>query len=352
MTTESGPRADIEQRLAAQLAKLAGQFVAELEDQGRLVGPGDAKTLAHLRSQIEARRDLPEAYQIAVETIVDDCGYPSAVATRIATALRRKGLLGVGDEPEPQHAPAPPPNPADPSARGATVMTLTRPPVDGPTAPVVRRVEGQSPQIRPNAAQSAGPTERAHDSQEARGKAIALAARLQTKHEGRLELTQIAPSHDRVAIAIRATSLSDWEYWLDAIGTPPNLSTRTAGYAQIAFGRIEGIEVHLTAHDVPRLLHEAEVAAADPFYLWGRIYDLTRGQTDKLGRLWMHLGQRQQPDNMPLMALRGGNGTLYPLASIVMAAGHLIPTAGAVAPIPAAPAPAAVTDTAGDGGEQ
>ncbi|MFJ4787643.1 BN159_2729 family protein [Streptomyces sp. NPDC088794] len=348
MTTASGPRADIQQRLTSELTALAGQFVADLENQGRLVGPGEAKILEHLRTQVEARRDLPEAYQVAVDTIVDDCGYPSAVAARIATALRRKGLLGDGDEPEPQHAPAPPPSRADPSTRGATVVALARP-VDGPIVPVVNRVEGQPPRVRPTAAQSAGTTEQTPDWEETRGKAIALAARLQAKHEGRLEVTQIAPSHERVAIAIRAASLSDWEYWLDAIGTPPNLSTRTAGYAQIAFGRIDGIEVHLTAHEVPRLLHEAEVAAADPFYLWGRIYDLTRGQTDKLGRLWMHLGQRQ-PDGMPLMVLRGGNGTPFPLASIVMATGHLIPTAGAATPIPAAPT--AIADPAGDGGEQ
>ena len=67
-------------------------------------------------------------------------------------------------------------------------------------------------------------------------------------------------------------------------------------------------------------------AAADPFYLWGRIYDLGMGQVDRVDRIWLSLGRRQDERGMPLLILRGTDGPPYPLASIVMAHGPLTAT--------------------------
>lgn len=342
MTTHQQPRSDIEHELADRLGTFARAFVADLDAQGRLVGPGGAGVLERLRIQVEARRNLPEAYQAAVDTIVEDCGYPSEVAVRIAAALRRKGILGDDDSPEAQQAPEPAPGPPTPAARGAQVVTRIRPAghpadADGPqrSAVTVQRVEGQVPQIRPVSALPQRPAD--WDDQHAR--AVSVAAALRAEHNRRLEVLGIAADGPRVLITIRAASLSDWEYWLAAINTPVNITTKTSGHTQLVAGHVDGIDVHLAAHDVPRLLTEAKEAAGEPFYLWGRMYDLTRGYIGRNGHVWLYFGQRQSPAGMPLVGLRGGDGQLYPLASVVMAEGHLTP------------APAQPTAVA-EGGEQ
>lgn len=119
---------------------------------------------------------------------------------------------------------------------------------------------------------------------------------------------QIKADGERVTVAIKATCLDDWEYWLDAIGAPRNVRTRTAGHAQVAAGTLDGVAVHLTAHGVPELLQEASDTAADPFFLWGRIYDLGMGQVDRADRIWLSLGRRQDERGMPLLVLRGTDG--------------------------------------------
>ncbi|MFI5880904.1 BN159_2729 family protein [Streptomyces sp. NPDC051554] len=327
MTTTPEARTDVEEKLAAQLGLLAREFVTGLEMQGRLVEAGGAGVLERLRTQVEARRKLPEAYQAAVDTIVAECGYPSEVAVRVATALQRKGLFGDNGEPQPDHRPEPRPGPLSPAARGAVVLPvapgLERAVVQRLT---VERVNGQAPEVRPAAALQADPRAEGTAGWEAAcAHAVTVAATLQLQHAGRLDLTEIAPDRDRVTVVIRAHSLRDWEYWLDAIGAPPNVNTRTVENAQFAAGQIDGVPVHLTAHDVPRLLHEAEQAAREPFYLWGRMYDLSRGQVDRHGNVWLYLGHRQD-GGMPLLLLRGTDGPVYPLGSIVMNSGPLTAT--------------------------
>ncbi|MCI3277561.1 BN159_2729 family protein [Streptomyces cylindrosporus] len=331
MTTTPETLDAVEQELANRLGMLARSFVADLKAQGRLVGPRGAETLERLRTQIEARRDLPESYRVAVETIIEDCGYPSEVAVSVCTALRRKGLLSDTSGPRPQQEVTA----AEPLAatRGAVVVPRTRRPADSAPQPMMQRVDGPA-QVRPGAARPPqaedGPAAR-WDA--ARARAVTVATGLRARHAGRLEVMEIAADHERVTVAIRALALSDWEYWLEAIGAPLNAPTRTAGYAQVAAGKIDGVDVHLTAHDVPRLLQAASDAAGEPFYLWGRIYDLSRGLVDQGGRTWVYLGQRQAEGGMPLMALRGGDGKLYPLASIVMAGGSMTPVD--LPPVPA-----------------
>ncbi|MFD8735038.1 BN159_2729 family protein [Streptomyces sp. NPDC059618] len=537
MTTVPGVRSAVEAHLAEQLSAFAREFVADLEAQGRLVEAGGAGVLEQLRTRVEAGRNCPEAYHAAVDTIVEDCGYPSEVAMRIATALNRKGLIpgdeaeprhgvepesapdaeetspgadgseprhdrapasgadggepvlggegpgarrdhgpasvperrgpgSAGDGPEPrrdhgpasvpdhsgparggegprsrrdhahasvpdrtgpgsvaegpeprrdhgpasipdrvellpgggrpesrrdhaaaalpeptgtgaggersafaaEHGPASVPglggpvsggecssfgpeygpvsvqdpmgpvsggegrdrasgvSPLVPPARGAIVLHLAdrsagRAMAEHGAAPVPKRVEGQVPRVRPAAARS-----RVVGWGSASARAVSVAASLQSDHLARLEAMQITADGERVTVAIKATCLDDWEYWLDAIGAARNVRTRTAGHAQVAAGTLDGVAVHLTAHGVPELLQEASDAAADPFYLWGRIYDLGMGQVDRTDRIWLSLGRRQDERGMPLLVLRGTDGPPYPLASIVMAHGPLTAT--------------------------
>ncbi|MER5399032.1 BN159_2729 family protein [Streptomyces sp. NPDC002599] len=393
MTTVPGIRSAVEANLAEQLSAFAREFVADLEAQGRLVEAGGAGVLERLRTQVEAGQNCPEAYHAAVDTIVEDCGYPSEVAMRIATALNRKGLI-PGDDVEPRHgqapepdarhdhapepdarhghahapgpdleepvpgdedseprhdrAPAPAPDhrepvpggadpeprhdrasaasPLVPPARGAIVLHLAdrgagRAVVEHGAAPVPQRVDGQVPRVRPAAARS-----RPVGWGSASARAVSVAASLQSDHLARLEAMQITADGERVTVAIKATCLDDWEYWLDAIGAPRNVRTRTAGHAQVAAGTLDGVAVHLTAHGVPELLQEASDTAADPFFLWGRIYDLGVGQVDRTDRIWLSLGRLQDERGMPLLVLRGTDGPPYPLASIVMAHGPLTET--------------------------
>ncbi|WP_328454924.1 BN159_2729 family protein [Streptomyces sp. NBC_00386] len=385
MTTVPGIRSAVEANLAEQLSAFAREFVADLEAQGRLVEAGGAGVLERLRTQVEAGQNCPEAYHAAVDTIVEDCGYPSEVAMRIATALNRKGLI-PGDDVEPRHdhahapgpdarhdhahapgpdleepvpgdedseprhdrAPAPVPDrrepvpggedpeprhdrasiasPLVPPARGAIVLHLAdrgagRAMAEHGAAPVPQRVDGQVPRVRPAAARS-----RPVGWGSASARAVSVAASLQSDHLARLEAMQIKADGERVTVAIKATCLDDWEYWLDAIGAPRNVRTRTAGHAQVAAGTLDGVAVHLTAHGVPELLQEASDTAADPFFLWGRIYDLGMGQVDRADRIWLSLGRRQDERGMPLLVLRGTDGPPYPLASIVMAHGPLTVT--------------------------
>ncbi|MFF3615805.1 BN159_2729 family protein [Streptomyces sp. NPDC002580] len=418
MTTMPRIPTAVETHLAEQLGAFAREFVAELEAQGRLVEVGGARVLERLRTQVETWQNCPEAYHAAVDTIVEDCGYPSEVAMRIATALNRKGLIPGGQDPEPasESAPGPAPEPAPgpepasesdpenardhdhardhepesepesglgsarehesesgpgfhhdrdhepgrgrapasspnrtgpqpvledpeprhdrapassslvPAARGAIVLHLAdrgagRPMAEHGAAPVPRRVDGQVPRVRPAAART-----RAIGWGSSSARAVSVAAALQSDHLARLEAMQIGADGERVTVAIKATCLADWEYWLDAIGAARNVRTRTAGHAQVAAGTLDGVAVHLTAHGVPELLQEASDAAVDPFYLWGRIYDLGMGQIDRADRIWLTLGRRQDERGMPLLVLRGTDGPPYPLASIVMAHGPLTAT--------------------------
>uniref|UniRef100_A0AAU3HUN9 BN159_2729 family protein n=1 Tax=Streptomyces sp. NBC_01393 TaxID=2903851 RepID=A0AAU3HUN9_9ACTN len=435
MTTVPGIRSAVEANLAEQLSAFAREFVADLESQGRLVEAGGAGVLERLRTQVEAGQNCPEAYHAAVDTIVEDCGYPSEVAMRIATALNRKGLIPGddveprhdrdrdhapgpdvrhdrdhapgpdvrhdrdhapgpdvrhdrdhapgpdvrhdrdhapgpdvrhdhahapgpdleepvpgdedseprhdrasapvpdhreqvpgGEDPEPRHDRASVASPLVPPARGAIVLHLAdrgsgRAMAEHGAAPVPQRVDGQVPRVRPAAARS-----RPVGWGSASARAVSVAASLQSDHLARLEAMQIKADGERVTVAIKATCLDDWEYWLDAIGAPRNVRTRTAGHAQVAAGTLDGVAVHLTAHGVPELLQEASDTAADPFFLWGRIYDLGTGQVDRADRIWLSLGRRQDERGMPLLVLRGTDGPPYPLASIVMAHGPLTAT--------------------------
>ncbi|WP_460111655.1 BN159_2729 family protein [Streptomyces sp. YKOK-J1] len=179
----------------------------------------------------------------------------------------------------------------------------------------------------PEPAQHTGVQEsRTSGEDRARPSAAVTAARLRAENAARLEVTGITADHDRVDVRIHAVSLSDWEYWLAAIGAPLNAPTHRSGWVQTATADLDGVEVRLTAEAVPRLLQEAAQRAADPFVLGGRVYDLALNHTDRLGQMWLYDGLRQA-DDTPLLTLDGTSGPPYPLTSIVEANGLLTPVA-------------------------
>ncbi|MEU1710268.1 BN159_2729 family protein [Streptomyces sp. NPDC005706] len=197
-----------------------------------------------------------------------------------------------------------------------------------PTADRQSAAPAQQPAaLEPVPAQSTGAQEPGTpDEGQTQPSAAVTAARLRAENAARLEVTQITADDERVDVHIHAVSLGDWEYWLSAIGAPLNAPTQRSGWVQTATGYLDGVEVHLAAEAVPRLLQEAVQQAADPFVLGGRVYDLALGHTDRLGQTWLYDGLRQE-DDTPLLALGGTSGPPYPLTSIVVANGPLTPAA-------------------------
>ncbi|MFI6357550.1 BN159_2729 family protein [Streptomyces sp. NPDC050743] len=167
----------------------------------------------------------------------------------------------------------------------------------------------------------------------ARAKTVWAALGMQF-HGHRPELMAIEWDRDRVVVCIKAASLADWDFWLTVIGAPVDADTRQAGYAQLAFGTREGVPVHLVAHDVPRLLSEAWAAAREPYFLWGRVYDLARPLTDRNGETWHHHRFRPR-DHVPLL-WRGDRDEPSALTHLIRDAGPLTADAARSAPDPAA----------------
>ncbi|MFF4686456.1 BN159_2729 family protein [Streptomyces sp. NPDC001307] len=167
----------------------------------------------------------------------------------------------------------------------------------------------------------------------ARAKTVWAALGMQF-HGHRPELMAIEWDRDRVVVCIKAASLADWDFWLTVIGAPVDADTRQAGYAQLAFGTRDGVPVHLVAHDVPRLLSEAWAAAREPYFLWGRVYDLARPLTDRNGETWHHHRFRPR-DHVPLL-WRGDRDEPSALTHLIRDAGPLTADAARSAPDPAA----------------
>ncbi|MGV9905731.1 BN159_2729 family protein [Streptomyces sp. NPDC003388] len=201
-------------------------------------------------------------------------------------------------------------------------------PAPAPEAAVLEPVPaGQAAGHGPVPGQGPGAREpRTADGGQVQSPAAVTAARLRAENAARLEVTQITADHEDVSVHIHAVSLGDWEYWLSAIGAPLNAPTHRSGWVQTATGRLDGVEVRLTAEAVPRLLQEAAQQATDPFLLGGRVYDLALGHTDRHGQTWHYQGRRQE-DDIPLVTLGGTGGPSYPLTSIVVANGPLTPAA-------------------------
>ncbi|MGW4441018.1 BN159_2729 family protein [Streptomyces sp. NPDC004596] len=224
--------------------------------------------------------------------------------------------------------PAPAPAPETSALQPVSAGTGTPAPAPAPETSALQPVPaGQAAAHGPVPGQGPGAREpRTADAGQAQSPAAVTAARLRAENAARLEVTQITADHEGVSVHIHAVSLGDWEYWLTAIGAPLNAPTHRSGWVQTATGRLDGVEVRLTADAVPRLLQEAAQQATDPFLLGGRVYDLALGHTDRHGQTWHYQGRRQE-DDTPLVTLGGTGGPSYPLTSIVVANGPLTPAA-------------------------
>ncbi|MER8030643.1 BN159_2729 family protein [Streptomyces bauhiniae] len=319
--TNPGLISAVEADLTERLTAVARAFVADLDTSRSLVEDGGADVLQKMRE----RQEAGGALQAAVDTITNVSGVPVDVAHRVAAELVNRGILREDSVPARCEEPRPQPVPAlSPALRGAVVVPLPRgvAPAAPPTV-AMHRVEGMEPTVRPDAVKES-PVDETELKAAASAAAVTVAAELQLRHEGRLEVSAIVADGERVTVVIRAFSLEDWEYWLTAIQASINVPTRTVGNAQTAGGCIEGVDVHLVAHDVPHLLKRQFDSAGDPVYMWGRIYDLTRGQVDATGRTWLYLGHREA-SGMPLLVLRGSDRPAHSLGAIVMANGPLTP---------------------------
>ncbi|MGW4443967.1 BN159_2729 family protein [Streptomyces sp. NPDC004682] len=377
--------AGIERELADRLARVARAFVAELRAEGRLVEPGSAGrgeggrldrppervvrltprqgpahfqrvgSEADLRASASEVRLVSDAVSPGMSDVPDqEVAAVAELASPLVSGRRDAVFVPVPAVPAvqvpsevPDFAAVPEPAvpvmspalaaeaPPDPAARlepvptppagmlrGAITLPHTR--RHTPTAPP----EDPAPVPRPL---PEPPTPADEDVQlavpetepgEGTGGPMLLAGRLRVESAGRLEVTQITADAERVGVHIHALGLADWEYWLAVIGVPPDVRTLRVGDTEVVTGRIEGTEVRLTAHEVPRLLDEASRTLVTPYRLGGRVYDLARSLTDRHGRSWRYLG-RDGEDGTPLLALSGTDGPPMPLGTLVATRGPL-----------------------------
>lgn len=337
MTTSPDNHTDLEQELTERLSRLAHTFIAELDAQGRLVETGGAQTLRSLRQQHQRHPAW-----VRVSPAQPSPSFPPTADQALT------GLL----EEQPR-TPAPRRAPTDavdahtndaawiarspaPALRGTRVLPragrLTS--VSTGTAPTGEASDGTpqpSPDEQPftdtwNDTSSATAPQEHADRWENVHRTAATADRLKAANAHRLELTHVASDDGRVTVHIRAVTLHDWEYWLTTIGVPFDAATQRCGQAQIAIGRIDEVDIHLTAHRVPHLLEQAVQAADTPYCLGGRFYDLAVDHSDRHGQTWHYLGHRQE-DETPLLTLHGTDGPHYPFPAVITSNGPLTPTA-------------------------
>ncbi|MEW2132913.1 BN159_2729 family protein [Streptomyces sp. NPDC005435] len=257
---------------------------------------------------------------------------PEFVPAREMPVPAMSPALAAEAPPDPAARLEPVPAPPAGMLRGAITLPHTRrhlsaPPPEDP-APVPGPVSGSAPgpvAERPEQPPSEPADDIAPpvlDAGEEAGGPLLLADRLKVESAGRLEVTHITADAQRVGVHIHALGLADWEYWLTVIGVPPDARTLRVGDAEVVTGRIEGTEVRLTAHEVPRLLDEASRTLVTPYRLGGRVYDLARALADRHGRSWRYLG-RDGEDGTPLLALSGTDGPPMPLGTLAATHGPL-----------------------------
>ncbi|MER6919223.1 BN159_2729 family protein [Streptomyces spiralis] len=351
MSPTFGKNMDVEQELMARLGELARAFIADLNAQGRLVEIGGAEALRHLREQHDRQQALPrthpggaEATEAAARLVPQA---PTALWEAITTPPTSQIPPSTLDASHPLHllyAPHNSPHMPDrdnapdnaPTTAYGTRTEESHGTHDSTMARDGHNDDGQQASHEDQGQQAGHEEREKHAGQENPGQqagseerepsaAARTAARLRTEHAGRLDVTRITADHERVSVHIQALSLADWEYWLTAIGAPVNAPTHRAEGAQTATGHLDGVEIHLTADAVPRLLDEAAQKATEPYCLAGRVYDLALPHTDRHGQTWHYHGQRQE-DDTPLLTLHGTGSPPYPLTSILTANGPLIPS--------------------------
>ncbi|WP_306189657.1 MULTISPECIES: BN159_2729 family protein [unclassified Streptomyces] len=341
MSPAFGKNMDVEQELMTRLGELARAFIADLNAQGRLVEIGGAEALRHLREQHDTRQAPPRTHPGGAEA-TDTAAHlvpraPAALWEAITTPATSRIPPSTLDASHPLHLLYAPHNSphmperdnAPDNAPAAAHGTGTEESHGTHESAMAHDGHGDGQQAGPeDQGQRAGHEEQGQQAgreEPEQSAAARTAASLRAEHAGRLDVTRITADHDRVTVHIEALSLADWEYWLSAIGAPVNAPTHPAGGAQTATGQLDGVEIHLTADAVPRLLDEAARKATEPYCLAGRVYDLALPHTDRHGQTWQYHGQRQE-DDTPLLTLHGTGSPPYPLTSILTANGPLIPS--------------------------
>ncbi|MGW5104463.1 BN159_2729 family protein [Streptomyces sp. NPDC004100] len=293
---------DVSDQEVAAVAELASPLVSGRRDA--VFVPDPAVPAAQVPSGVPDFEAVPEpavpvmSPALAAEAPPDPAARLEPVPTPPAGMLR--GAITLPHTR--RHAPTAPPEDAAPAPRPMSERPLPEPPT-----PADEDVQLAVPETEPGEG-TAGP--------------MLLAGRLRVESAGRLEVTQITADAERVGVHIHALGLADWEYWLAVIGVPPDVRTLRVGDTEVVTGRIEGTEVRLTAHEVPRLLDEASRTLVTPYRLGGRVYDLARSLTDRHGRSWRYLG-RDGEDGAPLLALSGTDGPPMPLGTLVATRGPL-----------------------------
>ncbi|MFD8425237.1 BN159_2729 family protein [Streptomyces sp. NPDC059466] len=337
MTATPDNHTDIEEELTRRLGRLAHTFIAELDALGRLVHTGGAQDLGSPGQQHQAHPHF-----VPVATPQASPSLPAEAEQALTDLVTAQSRL-----PAPREAPADTADaqPADtawiahsPIAALRGTMVLPRADRRTPVTDVTshpRDTPGSTPRPSPTeqpatATQDDTGDTTAHHEHAARwdvaNRTATTADRLRTANAHRLELTHIASDDERVSVQIRAITLDDWEHWLTTIGAPLAAPTHRCGEAQIATGRIDEVDIHLTAHGVPPLLEQAVQAAVTPYCLGGRVYDLAFDHSDRHGQTWRYLGHCQE-DEIPLLTLHGTDGPHYPMPSVITANGPLVPLA-------------------------
>ncbi|GGX97928.1 BN159_2729 family protein [Streptomyces anandii] len=284
--------ADVEQELTARLRELARAFIADLTAQGRLVESGGAQSLEELRGhQPKPGRLFQEQLPTSGPTFADsafDAGNPGRAFAGGAFDTGDAGNAGnPGDAADsgttedgsfrtPQ-TPIPSwatvdaagitwisagasvvhPRPAAPSSGWAEDTPASgdrsAPPAAVDASHPLHALYASAASATAEASEPAAPAPTGPRQEQSPG--ALLAARLRAEHAGRLEVTRIAFDQESVSVDIHALSLDDWYYWLAETGATPDAAAHHTEGARTATGHLDGVVVHLTAYDVPRLLH-------------------------------------------------------------------------------------------------
>ncbi|MFI1533084.1 BN159_2729 family protein [Streptomyces anandii] len=269
--------ADVEQELTARLRELARAFIADLTAQGRLVESGGAQSLEEPRDRQPTPGRLFQGQPHVRPTFADGAFNTGDTGNAGDTRdTRDSGITEDGSSRTPQ---TPIPSWATVDAAGTTWISagasVVHPRPAAPTSGWGEGTPASGDRSAPPAAVDASHPLHALYASAASGTAEApepaapaptgprqeqspsalLAARLRAEHAGRLEVTRIAFDQESVSVDIHALSLDDWYYWLAETGATPDAAAHHTEGARTATGHLDGVVVHLTAYDVPRLLH-------------------------------------------------------------------------------------------------
>lgn len=163
------------------------------------------------------------------------------------------------------------------------------------------------------------------------------------QHIGRHpEFRSMHTDGDRILVALDITAQSQWVHWQRYFGIWHDKETELP-YMVGGNGYRDGVQVYVSAYNLPEARAHALKVAKQPFELDGVVYDLAFPQQDARGNVWFFQGERTA-ERMPLLSI-AGRPERCTLANIVQQAGPL--TAVTDAPSP----PVKPVTTGAQGGE-